>query len=73
MEKAVKNAFAALTQERYLLFLLDKVQIDADMPAKQLTEKQLENFLISLKHFQSKSIKLFPIEKSFVTGGERST
>ena len=67
--KAVKNAFAALTQERYLLFLLDKVQIDADIPAKQLTEQQLEKFSHILKAFPIQIDKTFPIEKSFVTGG----
>ncbi|EKF50450.1 NAD(P)/FAD-dependent oxidoreductase [Lactococcus garvieae] len=67
--KAAKNAFSYLTQERFLLFLLDHVQIDADMPAKQLTEKQLEKLSQILKAFPIKIDKTFPIEKSFVTGG----
>lgn len=67
--KAVKNAFASITQERFLLFLLQQAQIDADIPAKQLTEKQLEKFCSLLKALSIQINKTFPIEKSFVTGG----
>ena len=68
-DKAIKNAFAPLTQERLLLFLLEKVEISPDLPARQLTEKQIETLVENLKAWQIKIEKTFPIEKSFVTGG----
>lgn len=67
--KATKNAFSSLTQERFLLFLLEQAQINNDTPAKQLTEKQLEKLSHLLKALPIRINKTFPIEKSFVTGG----
>lgn len=68
-DKAVKNIFSGLIQERVLLFLLGKVDIPSDLPAKQLTEKQIGLFADLLKNFPIQIDKTFPIEKSFVTGG----
>lgn len=67
--KAVKNGLSALTQERVLLFMLEQAQIDADMPVKQLNDKQIDQLISLLKAFKIAVDSTFPIEKSFVTGG----
>lgn len=66
--KALKNAFRALLPERLLHFYLESLGI-SNIPAKQLTEKQLIEFSNLLKDFRFTVNKTFPLEKSFVTGG----
>ena len=68
-EKSVKNALSALTQERVLLFLLDKISISPDRTAKSLLPAEIDQLAHLLKAFELKIDATFPIEKSFVTGG----
>ncbi|RZI49648.1 BaiN/RdsA family NAD(P)/FAD-dependent oxidoreductase [Lactococcus kimchii] len=68
-EKSVKNALASLTQERMLLFMLEKANIPSTLPAKNLTPQQIEQLTQFFKNWQIKITQTFPIEKSFVTGG----
>lgn len=66
--KTVKNALKHLIPERLLTFYLNQLGI-TDLPAKQLTEKQLDDFIMLLKEFKITVVKTLPLEKSFVTGG----
>lgn len=66
--KTVKNALKNLIPERLLTFYLNKLAL-ADIAAKQVTEKQVEEFSNLLKGFRMSVVKTLPIEKSFVTGG----
>ncbi|MER2040484.1 NAD(P)/FAD-dependent oxidoreductase [Desemzia incerta] len=71
--KAVKNALKGLVPERYLLFGLNRLNIDESTPMKQLTAQQLEDICLYLKDFRLEANGTLPIEKAFVTGGGVST
>lgn len=68
-DKSIKNAFSGLTQERMLLFILEKAGIDPSLSAKTLSEQQIDKIGSLFKNWQITISKTFPIEKSFVTGG----
>lgn len=68
-DKSIKNAFSGLTQERMLLFILEKAGINPALPAKSLSEQQIEKLVQLFKNWQIMVNKTLPIEKSFVTGG----
>ncbi|MCL2113137.1 MAG: NAD(P)/FAD-dependent oxidoreductase [Streptococcaceae bacterium] len=68
-DKSIKNALSALTQERMLLFILQKAKISSELPVRTLTEKQIEKLVDLFKNLLIKIAQTFPIEKSFVTGG----
>lgn len=68
-DKSIKNAFSGLTQERMLLFILEKAGIDPSLSAKTLSEQQIDKIASLFKNWQITISKTFPIEKSFVTGG----
>ena len=68
-DKSIKNAFSRLTQERMLLFILEKAGIDPSLSAKTLSEQQIDKIASLFKNWQITISKTLPIEKSFVTGG----
>ncbi|WP_305774551.1 NAD(P)/FAD-dependent oxidoreductase [Lactococcus lactis] len=68
-DKSIKNAFSGLTQERMLLFILEKASIDPSLSAKTLSEQQIDKIASLFKNWQITISKTLPIEKSFVTGG----
>lgn len=68
-DKSIKNAFSGLTQERMLLFILEKAGIDPSLSAKTLSEQQIDKITSLFKNWQITISKTLPIEKSFVTGG----
>lgn len=68
-DKSIKNAFSGLTQERMLLFILEKAGIDTSLSAKTLSEQQIDKIASLFKNWQITISKTLPIEKSFVTGG----
>lgn len=68
-DKSIKNAFSGLTQERMLLFILEKAGIDPSLSAKTLSERQIDKIASLFKNWQITISKTLPIEKSFVTGG----
>ena len=68
-DKSIKNAFSGLTQERMLLFILEKAGIDPSLSAKTLSEQQIDKIASLFKNWQITISKTLPIEKSFVTGG----
>lgn len=67
-KKALKNAWREFLPERFLLFLLDQLNL-AELPAYQIQNDQIEAMIELLKHFPIRIYKTLPIEKSFVTGG----
>ncbi|WEA55557.1 NAD(P)/FAD-dependent oxidoreductase [Lactococcus lactis] len=71
-DKSIKNAFSGLTQERMLLFILEKAGIDPSLSAKTLSEQQIDKIASLFKNWQITISKTLPIEKSFVTGGGAS-
>lgn len=68
-KKAVKNVLKGLVPERYLLFLLQKNNIDEDLPSANLSHDKLRSFVKDLKRFEVRVNGTLPIEKAFVTGG----
>lgn len=52
-----------------LLFILEKAGINPALPAKSLSEQQIEKLVQLFKNWQIMVNKTLPIEKSFVTGG----
>ncbi|MGE8206267.1 NAD(P)/FAD-dependent oxidoreductase [Heyndrickxia sp. NPDC080065] len=68
-KKAIKNSLKGFLSERYLLFLLEKNQIDPNTQGSYLSTEQIRNFVKSCKHFQFHVNGTLPLEKAFVTGG----
>lgn len=68
-KKAVKNVLKGLVTERYLLFLLEKNEIDQHVTIANLANDKLRSFVEDLKKFEVKVNGTLPIEKAFVTGG----
>ncbi|HHY72621.1 MAG TPA: NAD(P)/FAD-dependent oxidoreductase [Bacillus bacterium] len=68
-KKAVKNVLKGLVPERFLLFLLEKNNIDETVTYANLANDKLRGFIKDLKRFEVKVNGTLPIEKAFVTGG----
>ncbi|WP_225744553.1 NAD(P)/FAD-dependent oxidoreductase [Marinilactibacillus sp. Marseille-P9653] len=68
-DKSVKNSLKGLVPERYLLFGLERLNIEDNMPLKQLTPTQIDSIIAFFKDFQFTVNGSLPIEKAFVTGG----
>lgn len=71
--KSTKNALKSFVPERYLLFGLEKLKIDGNVPLKQLTPQEITAIIGFLKDFRFTSNGTLPIEKAFVTGGGVNT
>ena len=68
-KKAIKNILKGLLPERYLLFLLERNNIDPLVTAANLSHDALRSFVSDCKQFQFKVNGTLSIEKAFVTGG----
>lgn len=68
-KKALKNALASLTQEKLLLFLLEKADLDIENSYRQVSPKKLDQFVWSLKNFLFTVNGTLSFDKAFVTGG----
>lgn len=68
-DRSVKNSLKGLVPERYLLFGLERLNIEDNMPLKQLTPTQIDSIITFFKDFQFTVNGSLPIEKAFVTGG----
>ncbi|WP_299089260.1 NAD(P)/FAD-dependent oxidoreductase [uncultured Metabacillus sp.] len=68
-KKAVKNVLKGLLPERYLLYLLEKNEIDPQMTYDHLSNEKLRSFVKDCKQFQFEVHGTLSIEKAFVTGG----
>lgn len=68
-DKYLKNSLHGLIEERYLLFMLEKSQIDEETTSHHLSNQQLTQFISNMKGFQFKVNGTQPLDKAFVTGG----
>ncbi|OZM56112.1 aminoacetone oxidase family FAD-binding enzyme [Lottiidibacillus patelloidae] len=68
-KKAIKNLYKGLVPERYLLFLLEKADLDLQQTYANTSNEQLRTFAALLKGFSFKVNGTLSIEKAFVTGG----
>jgi len=68
-KKAIKNVLKGLLPERYLLFLLEKNEIDPLITYDNLSNEKLRLFVKDCKQFQFQVHGTLSIEKAFVTGG----
>lgn len=71
--KAVKNGWKDLMPERYLLFGLERCEINPDETLKALKPAEIERFIQFCKDFTFTVDGTLPLEKAFVTGGGIST
>ncbi|MEK3766810.1 MULTISPECIES: BaiN/RdsA family NAD(P)/FAD-dependent oxidoreductase [unclassified Solibacillus] len=68
-KKAVKNLWKSLVPERWLLFLLERADIDATLTGIELSQEKIRNLARELVAFTMDVHGTQPIEKAFVTGG----
>jgi predicted Rossmann fold flavoprotein len=68
-KKAAKNIYKGLVPERYLLFLLEKAEIDSDEKGDHISSEKIRHFTKLLKQFTFTVNGTLSIEKAFVTGG----
>ncbi|WRP08887.1 NAD(P)/FAD-dependent oxidoreductase [Rossellomorea aquimaris] len=68
-KKAAKNIFKGLVPERYLLFLLDRAEIDHDEKGDHISSEKIRQFTKLLKQFTFNVNGTLSIDKAFVTGG----
>lgn len=68
-KKGIKNVLKGYAPERYLLFLLEKNEIDPAQAAGQISNEKLRSFVKDLKGFVFNVNGTQPLEKAFVTGG----
>lgn len=68
-KKSMKNILKNLMPERYLLFLLEKSDIDPSAQGANLSNEKLRLFVENCKRFHFKVHGTLPIEKAFITGG----
>lgn len=68
-KKAIKNVLKGLLPERYLLFLLEKNEIDPLVTYDNLSNERLRSFVKDCKQFMFNVNGTLSIEKAFVTGG----
>ncbi len=68
-KKAVKNIVKGIAPERYLLFLLEKAEINPDEKGDNLSAEKIRKFAELLKHFTFTVNGTLPLDKAFVTGG----
>lgn len=68
-KKSVKNIIKGLITERYLLFLLNKAEIDENEQGSTLSHEKLRKLCALCKGFTFTVNGTLSIEKAFVTGG----
>ncbi|MDZ5472584.1 NAD(P)/FAD-dependent oxidoreductase [Bacillus sp. 31A1R] len=68
-KKSVKNILKGFMPERYLLFLLEKSDIDPSAQGGTVSNDKIREFVKSCKQFQFGVHGTLSIEKAFVTGG----
>ncbi|MFD3448735.1 NAD(P)/FAD-dependent oxidoreductase [Microbacteriaceae bacterium 4G12] len=68
-KKGIKNIIKGYVPERYLLFLLEKNEIDASQAAGQIANEKIRALVKDIKGFTFTVNGTQPLEKAFVTGG----
>src|SRR5699024_7598768 len=67
--RAIRNVWKPLVPERYLLFLLEKVNLDSKTTFHQLPHQNVRELAQLLKAFPVKIDGTLSLEKAFITGG----
>lgn len=68
-KKAVKNSWKSYAPERWLLFLLERAQIDPTTTGAQVSKEKVRQFARELVSFTMDVHGTLPLDKAFVTGG----
>lgn len=68
-KKSIKNTWKPLAQERWLLFLLERADIDSSLTGIELSQEKIRNFARELVNFTMNVHGTQSLEKAFVTGG----
>lgn len=68
-KKSIKNTLKGFLPERYLLFLLEKCEIDLNAQAGTIQNEKIRLFSKTCKSFTFQVNGTLPLEKAFVTGG----
>ena len=68
-KKSIKNTLKGLLPERYLLFLLERSEMDANAQGGTISNEKVRVFAKNCKHFIFTVNGTLPLEKAFVTGG----
>lgn len=68
-KKAFKNTVKGIVPERFLQFILSKLQISDEQKCANISKEKLMSFIRSIKQMTFTVNGSLPIEKAFVTGG----
>lgn len=68
-KKSVKNSWKSYAPERWLLFLLERAQIEPTTIGAQISKEKVRQFARELVSFTMDVHGTLPLEKAFVTGG----
>jgi predicted Rossmann fold flavoprotein len=68
-KKSIKNILKGFLPERYLLFLLERAEIDANLQGGTVSNEKIRVFSKLCKTFTFRVNGTLPLEKAFVTGG----
>ncbi|SEA46578.1 hypothetical protein SAMN05421743_1054 [Thalassobacillus cyri] len=67
--KSMRNLVKGIVPERLIDYILDKVGIESEDKAANISNEQIRKFVTELKHFPVNIHDTQSIEKAFVTGG----
>ncbi|RUL56533.1 MULTISPECIES: NAD(P)/FAD-dependent oxidoreductase [Lysinibacillus] len=68
-KKSVKNVWKGLAPERWLLFLMERTNIDPSLTFAELSQDKLRTLAHELVSFTMDVHGTLPLDKAFVTGG----
>jgi predicted Rossmann fold flavoprotein len=68
-KKSLKNVLKGILPEKFLLFLIEKADIDGDTAADQVPKQAIRQLTSQMKSFSFHVNGTLSIEKAFVTGG----
>ncbi|MEK4495277.1 BaiN/RdsA family NAD(P)/FAD-dependent oxidoreductase [Ureibacillus sp. FSL W8-0352] len=68
-KKSIKNLLKPLAPERWLLFLLERANIDASKSCAEISQEHIRKLAHELVSFTMDVHGTLPLEKAFVTGG----
>lgn len=67
--KSIKQVWKGLVPERYLLFLMEQINLDPTTTYHHLKKKEVLDLAHAMKNFKLKVNGTLSIEKAFITGG----
>lgn len=68
-KKAIKNVIKSIAPERWLLFLMERVNIDPSQTSAEISQEKVRKLAHELVSFTMDVHGTLPLEKAFVTGG----